>query len=165
MTHEKLPAIVPAYHVATIQWYEGAASLYKYLYLGTKLFQLVVTSSIPLVALILSGQSGIRQGVVNGILAAILLVTEGVLQTLQVQAKWTEYRSTHNAIRREVLLLEANADDYGKTAHPVELFSDRMVMILSADHSAWMALQRSAEARDKADQDANKTGHDAVRHG
>ncbi len=151
MSKEILPAIVPQYHADTIRWYEGAALLYKRLYLGIKLFQLVVTACIPISALVLSSQSGIRQGIVNGILAAILLIAEGVLQTLQVQAKWTEYRSTHNTIRREVLLLEAKADDYAKTSTPVQLFSDRMVMILSADHSAWMALQKSSEERDKTD--------------
>jgi hypothetical protein len=137
--------LIPKYLADVIDWYERAATRNRYGYLAIKMVQLFLAAAIPVVSLTLSSTPESHQGLINGSLAAALLIAEGIQQTLQLQAQWTEYRSTHNALRREILLYESLAGDYKVSASPTTLFSERAVAIIAADHSAWTALQDSAK--------------------
>jgi len=66
------------------QWYDSAANRYRVSYLSVKIFQLLVTASIPIVSLAMRSGPGQYQGLITGTLAAILLVAEGIQQMLQL---------------------------------------------------------------------------------
>jgi Protein of unknown function (DUF4231) len=123
------------------QWYDRFANRYRVGYLSVKIFQLIVTASIPVVALAMHSGPGQYQGLVTGTLAAILLVAEGIQQTLQLLPRWTKYRSAHNALRRERLLYEAMAGPYARASAPIALFTENVNAIISEENAAWLTIQ------------------------
>jgi hypothetical protein len=133
------PAI--PYIDSVTDWYDKAAGRYRIAYLSTKVFQLCVTASIPVVSLAMRPTGGGREGLITGVLAAVLLVTEGIQQTLQLLPRWTKYRAAHNALRRERLLYEAAAGDYANASVPIKLFTERVNIIISDENAAWISIQ------------------------
>jgi len=138
---------IPHHLNSSIEWYEWAAKWNRIGYLGIKLFQLIVTAAIPVVGLTASTGPGGKQSLINSALAGVLLVAEGVQQTMQFQARWTQYRAASNDIRIEKTLLESGAGDYAKAEDPMRLFCERAIIIMSREHSAWTALQQSASEK------------------
>ncbi|MGD0632184.1 MAG: DUF4231 domain-containing protein [Terracidiphilus sp.] len=122
-------------------WYDGAANRYRIGYISVKIFQLFVTASIPVVSLAFRSQPGGLEGLITGTLAAVLLVAEGIQQTLQLLPRWTKYRFAHSALRRERLLFEGTAGPYAQVAAPIALFTERINSIISEENAAWLTIQ------------------------
>jgi Protein of unknown function (DUF4231) len=120
-------------------WYDRAASRYRIGYISVKIFQLVVTASIPVVAIAM--HAGRYEGLTTGTLAAILLVAEGIQQTLQLLPRWTKYRAAHSALRREKLLYDATAGPYAQAPIPIALLTERVNAIISDENTAWLSIQ------------------------
>jgi hypothetical protein len=134
MTEEQIPGFIES----ITHWYDRAANRYRLAYLWVKIFQLLVTASIPIVSLAMKTEVGGREGLITGTLAAVLLVAEGIQQTLQLQPRWTKYRSTHSALRREMLLFQGAAGPYAQAPSPVKLFTERVDQIVSDENAAWI---------------------------
>jgi hypothetical protein len=122
-------------------WYDRAANRYRIGYISVKIFQLFVTASIPVVSLALRAQPGGSEGLITGTLAAVLLVAEGIQQTLQLLPRWTKYRSAHSALRRERLLFGGTAGPYAQASAPIALFTERINSIVSEENAAWLTIQ------------------------
>jgi hypothetical protein len=85
-------------------------------------------------------QLGGSEGLITGTLAVVLLVAEGIQQTLQLLPRWTKYRSAHSALRRERLLFEGSAGPYAQVGTPVALFTERINSIISEENAAWLTI-------------------------
>ena len=93
---------------------------------------------------------------VPGILGAVVVVVEGLLQAYQYHQNWITYRSTAEALKHEKYLYLARADVYGGSKHPLRLLAERIEGLISQEHARWISSRRHQD-----DDDKKKSGDDA----
>ena len=92
---------------------------------------------------------------VPGILGAVVVVVEGLLQAYQYHQNWITYRSTAEALKHEKYLYLARADVYGGSKHPLRLLAERIEGLISQEHARWISSRRHQD-----DEDKKKSGDD-----
>ncbi len=86
---------------------------------------------------------------VAGILGAVVVVVEGLLQAYQYHQNWIIYRSTAEALKHEKYLYLARADVYSGSARPLRLLAERIEGLISQEHSRWVSSRSRHEDESK----------------
>ena len=90
-----------------LAWYDRKSVAAQQAYNRIKLAQLAVGATVPVVAALQAPAA------VTAILAAVVVVAEGVQQLYQWQTTWVLYRATAEALKHEKFLYLAAAGPYG----------------------------------------------------
>jgi hypothetical protein len=90
---------------------------------------------------------------VAGILGAVVVVVEGLLQAFQYHRNWLTYRSTAEALKGEKYLYLARADVYSRSRQPLKLLAQRIEHLISHEHGGWVSSLRQHEVPDPGDDD------------
>lgn len=121
-------------------WYDSKSMSCQRAYRRTKLGQLVVAAAVPVLAL------ADVSTVVTAVIAAIVVVLEGVQQLYQWQTNWILYRSTAEALKHERFLYQAMAGPYtGENRH--RLLAERIEGLVSQEHAKWTETSQRVTAR------------------
>jgi hypothetical protein len=79
---------------------------------------------------------------VAGILGAVVVVTEGLVQVNQYHQNWITYRSTAESLKHEKYLFLARADIYSGRKKPLRLLAERIEGLISQEHARWVSSRR-----------------------
>jgi hypothetical protein len=86
---------------------------------------------------------------VAGILGAVVVVVEGLLQAYQYHQNWITYRSTAEALKHEKYLYLARADVYAGSRNPLRLLAERIEGLISQEHARWISSRRHQDDEEK----------------
>ena len=79
---------------------------------------------------------------VAGILGAVVVFVEGLLQAYQYRQNWITYRSTAESLKHEKYLYLARADVYAGSRDPLRLLAERIEGLISQEHARWISSSR-----------------------
>ena len=124
-----------------VGWYDQKSASCQRAYKWTKTAQLILGSAVPVLALMDA------RPVVTALVAAVVVVLEGVQQLNQWQSNWVLYRSTAEALKHERFLYLSSAGPYrGENSSAV--LAERVEGLVSQEHAKWTdARQQPGEDR------------------
>jgi len=124
-----------------LAWYDRKSVAAQQAYNRIKLVQLAVGATVPVVAALQAPAA------VTAILAAVVVVAEGVQQLYQWQTTWVLYRATAEALKHEKFLYLAAAGPYG-TVDRRRVLAERLEGLVSQEHARWTeARERDTQER------------------
>ncbi len=113
-----------------LAWYGAKSGACQRAYKRTKLVELVVAATVPILAALSATPA------VTASFAAVGVVLEGVVQLYQWQTNWVLYRATAEALKHERYLYLAQAGPYvGADRHRV--LAERVEGLVSQEHAKW----------------------------
>ena len=130
-----------------ISWYDARARQAQIRFKVLKAVVIGVAASIPVVA------AFDAPVYVAGVLGAIVVVVEGLLQAYQYRQNWITYRSTAEALKHEKYLYLARADVYAGSRHPLRLLAERIEGLISQEHARWISSRRHKDEDELEDDD------------
>ena len=95
---------------------------------------------------------------VAGILGAVVVVVEGLLQAYQYRTNWITYRSTAEALKHEKYLYLARADVYDECRQPLRLLAERIEGLISQEHARWISSRRQQERETEKTDEGRERG-------
>ncbi|WP_420791468.1 DUF4231 domain-containing protein [Actinomycetospora lutea] len=113
-----------------LSWYDAKSGAAQKAYKRTKLIQLIVGASVPVVALASPTPA------LTASLAAVVVVAEGVQQLYQWQTNWVLYRATAEALKHEKYLYLGQAGPY-EASDRKRVLVERVEGIVSQEHAKW----------------------------
>jgi hypothetical protein len=142
------PDDVVAYVRDDIRWYGGAADSAKAWYRTLKIFSITAAAAIPVLALLKDVESW-----VPAVLGALITVIEGLQQTLRFHERWISYRSTAEALSREVFLCEARSGEYlgaGDDSARYRLLAQRFAETTASENTKWLSFSEEKAKGDSS---------------
>jgi hypothetical protein len=119
-----------------IAWYDRKSSECQRRFKVLKAIVIAAAASIPVVA------AFDVPVYVAGILGAVVVVTEGLVQVNQYHQNWITYRSTAESLKHEKYLFLARADIYSGRKKPLRLLAERIEGLISQEHARWVSSRR-----------------------
>jgi Protein of unknown function (DUF4231) len=119
-----------------IAWYDAKSRECQLRYKGLKAVVIAGAAAIPTVA------AFDVPVYVAGILGAVVVVVEGLLQAYQYHKNWITYRSTAESLKHEKYLYLARADAYAHSRNPLRLLAERIEGLISQEHARWISTRR-----------------------
>ncbi len=126
-----------------IAWYDAKSRQCQLRFKGLKAIVISSAAAIPVVA------AFDVKVYVAGILGAVVVVTEGLLQAYQYHQNWITYRSTAEALKHEKYLYLARADVYAGSKNPLRLLAERIEGLISQEHARWISSRRHLDDEEK----------------
>ena len=133
-----------------IDWYDAKSRQSQLRFKGLKAVVLAGAAAIPVVA---AFDVPIY---VAGILGAVVVVVEGLLQAYQYHQNWITYRSTAEALKHEKYLYLARADVYAGSSNPLRLLAERIEGLISQEHARWISSRRHQDEEEAKGKDKDK---------
>ncbi|MEV6276138.1 DUF4231 domain-containing protein [Nocardia sp. NPDC051832] len=126
-----------------LTWYRNKSLRAQRSYKTTKVVQLLVGATVPVVAAISA------PALLTASLAAVVVVAEGAEQLFQWHANWMRYRATTESLKQQKHLFLAGTGPYAADDRRLVL-AERVERILSQETSAWLTdTERSSQAPQK----------------
>ena len=119
--------------------YESASRKVQRYYLLTKILQLVIGASVPVLVLIPNADP-----VVPAVLAATVVILEGLQQLFQWQTTMVLYRGTAASLRKEKYLFLAHTTPYHDTNRD-RVLAERVESLLSEATTQWAEVQATKD--------------------
>ncbi|MGH4019891.1 MAG: DUF4231 domain-containing protein [Pseudonocardiaceae bacterium] len=129
-------------------WYDRKSVAAQQAYKRTKLAQLVVGATVPVVAALQAPAA------VTATLAAVVVVAEGAQQLYQWQTNWILYRSTAEALKHEKFLYLAAAGPYSADDRR-RVLAERLEGLVSQEHAKWTEVRQRDTQEPATDVRAN----------
>ncbi|HMQ11005.1 MAG TPA: DUF4231 domain-containing protein [Oligoflexia bacterium] len=115
-----------------IEWYDKKSQAHQKRFKLSKVFIIIFSSLIPLLA-------GIKADLlVIGVLGVLISFLEAWTSLNQDQHNWIMYRATCEALRKEKYLFLAKAGPYGDSDTQKQL-AERVEMLVSREHTQWIS--------------------------
>jgi hypothetical protein len=114
-------------------WHDQKSVKAQKAYKQVKLVQLVVGASVPVVA----GLSA--PAAITAVLAAVVVVAEGLQQLYQWQNNWVQYRATAEALLHEKHLFQVQAGEYAGPDR-VRRLAEKVENLISVQNLKWTKL-------------------------
>ncbi len=130
-----------------INWYSKKSSFNKNRYQLIKALVIIISASIPVLAILITFNDEILKMTV-GIAGVLIVVLEGMLSLYKYKDIWLEYRMTSELLNREKLLYLTGAGPY-KTDKNFQAFVERTETIMSTENQSWLANQVKKKDTDK----------------
>ena len=128
---------------AQIAWYDAKGRQCQHRFKSLKAIVIIGAAAIPVVA------AFDVPVYVAGILGAVVVVVEGLLQAYQYHQNWITYRSTAEALKHEKYLYLARADVYAAAGNPLRLLAERIEGLISQEHARWISSRRQQDEEEK----------------
>ena len=117
-----------------IKWFDAKSAFNQKMYKSFRLAEIVAAALIPF----LVGYHD-RHPVfpfVTGFLGVLIVVLKGMEQLYKYHENWIAYRSTNEAIKREMFLFESGTEPYSQT-DAFAKFVQNIEVILSEENKKW----------------------------
>jgi Protein of unknown function (DUF4231) len=114
-----------------LAWYDGKSRANQRQYKRVKVVQLVLGAAVPVLVLVPE-----IHAVVPALLAAVVVILEGLQQLYQWQTNWVQYRSTTESLKHEKYLFLAAAGPYAG-ADRLRVLAERIEGLVSQEHAQW----------------------------
>ena len=124
--------------VDQLAWYGRKSSVAQRAFTRLKVVQLIIAAAVPVVA------AARGPALLTAVLAAVVVVLEGIQQLFQWQTNWVLYRSTAEALKHEKFLFLSCAGPYA-TADRLRVLAERVEGLVSQEHAKWTQGREQAE--------------------
>ncbi|MBU8900928.1 DUF4231 domain-containing protein [Corallococcus sp. M34] len=128
-------------------WLRNEINYYRYFALRSlrlhwtfKLPSLIFAAVIPVFALL-------NQNTITAALAALIGISEGIMQIGQFRENWLRSAATRDQLEREIYLFASNASIYslaGAAKTATATLTERVVSIIQNEQSQWLEINRPA---------------------
>ncbi|HET7232316.1 MAG TPA: DUF4231 domain-containing protein [Longimicrobium sp.] len=129
------PDHVRKYAIAQMAWYERKAKGAKAFHWWLKGIEVVAAAAIPVLAL--SPMYDAR--LITAALGAFVTVLEAFQQIYRFRDTWLNYRSTAEAIRRDLLLYGSGGGPFGDAPDRNRLLAERIAAVTAQENTRWIA--------------------------
>lgn len=116
---------------ARFGWYDRAASRARWSYQGIKVLSIASGASVTVLAAMAAPPA------FTALVGALIIFCEGLQQVGQFHAKWLNYRSTSERMRKEGVLFAAGAGRYAEPKRRREVLAGFLEEALSTENTAW----------------------------
>src|ERR1044071_2840208 len=140
------PEGVRKYALYQMQWYERKAKLAKAWHWWLKTVEILAAAAIPIIALLPNAD---RNNLVVAGLGALITVLEGFQQFFRFRDSWLNYRSTAEAIRRDLLLFGSGGAPFSDAPDRNRMLAERLAGLTAEENTKWVEYSR--QAGDKQD--------------
>lgn len=122
-----------------INWYSTKADSNKRYHTWSKVFIIILSTSIPVIAGI--DFNGTCKNILLAVIGGVVSVLSGLSGLMKYQENWTEFRTTSETLKHEKTLYLTKAGHYNnpelsQSEHFKELVT-RVENLISKEHSAW----------------------------
>ena len=126
-----------------INWYSKKSTFNKKRYQFIKTLVIIISASIPVLAIIITGSDEILK-IAVGVAGVLIVVLEGILSHYNYKDIWLEYRMTSEMLNREKLLYLTGSGPY-KSGKSLQAFVERAEAIMSTENKSWFTNQTKPE--------------------
>ena len=117
-----------------LSWYENKALYYKRIDLYLNILIYISAVLIPVcIAVLPSSYQFVQIG-----LSVELLICLFISKIYKPESYWLNYRSTAELLKREAILFQSAAGDYGNSERAYETFIENIESIISRENSLWL---------------------------
>jgi hypothetical protein len=117
-----------------VRWYDSKSVLNKRLNFAFQIPTIIMAALVPIFAVL-------EQQWVTVVLSALVAVFIGIWNLCKFEEQWHNYRSTCEALKRELFFYNAKINGYKEASEPEELFVQRVESIICGEHEKWMAIE------------------------
>ena len=126
-----------------IDWYSKKSTFNKKRYQFIKSLVIIISASIPVLAIFITGNDGYLKMAV-GVAGVLIVVLEGMLSHYNYKDLWLKYRTTSELLNREKILYLTSAGPF-KTNRKLPFFVERAEAIMSEENKSWLTEQLQTE--------------------
>lgn len=126
-------------------WYDKKSMACQKAYKRVKTAQLILGGAVPVLALVQ------LHAVITAMVAASVVVLEGLQQLNQWQSNWVLYRSTAEALKHERFLYLANAGPY-RGRDRSRVLAEKVEGLVSQEHAKWTDARRESDQQQQNQQ-------------
>jgi len=127
-----------------LKWYDDKSGFNQRMFKRLKTATLAISVSIPLCALLINWHP-IIGAVLTGAMGATITLLESLQQLNQYREKWTNYRSTAEALNHEKYLYLSRAGIYLTATNPTAVLAENVERLVSQEHARWTSLQEQTQ--------------------
>jgi hypothetical protein len=127
-----------------IQWHSRAAAKNKLAHASIRSVEILCAALIPFLTGHQAGNTHVA--VVIGLLGTTIAVLAGTASIFQLEQRWTEYRTTAEALKREKFLYSTGSGPYHAKDSDFQMLVERIENILTAQNVTW-ASSRTEHAK------------------
>ena len=117
-------------------WFERWKTFHMVAFIGLRTIEIIAAASIPLWAMVSTDKNS---KVISSALAAVILVSQGLLEMLGSRQKWKSYVGAGQALAQALGRFEDKAPPYNGT-DGVSKFWDHIDVIMQSDFDTWSKL-------------------------
>jgi hypothetical protein len=122
-----------------IGWYSKKSTFNKNRYQFIKTLVIIISASIPVLAIMITGDDQILK-IAVGVAGVLIVVLEGILSHYKYKDIWLKYRMTSEMLNREKILYLTSSGPY-KTNKTLQSFVERSEAIMSTENQTWLTDQ------------------------
>ncbi|HEX9938573.1 MAG TPA: DUF4231 domain-containing protein [Longimicrobium sp.] len=147
------PGDVRKYALYQMQWYERKAKLAKAWHWWLKTVEIVAAASIPVIVLL----PGYETDLLVAALGALVTVLEAFQQFFRFRDSWLNFRSTAEAIRRDLLLFGTGSAPFADAPDRNRMLAERLAALTAEENTKWVEYSRQATEKDGQDGSASQS--------
>ena len=132
-----------------INWYSKKSTFNKKRYQLLKALVIIISASIPVLAIIITGNDEMLK-IAVGVAGVLIVALEGLLSLYKYKDIWLQYRMTAEVLEREKLFYLTGAGVY-KNNKNFQSLVDRAEAIMSNENKSWLTNQLKEEDTQKED--------------
>jgi hypothetical protein len=120
------------------EWYSQKATWNKQWYIRLRVAVVVIAALIPLTISIIGTASTLTAPLLYS-LSLLLITTEAILSSLNLQENWINYRTTSEALKKEREFFRTRTGPYHRenTDNPETRFVERVEELISSENRVW----------------------------
>lgn len=130
-----------------INWYSKKSTFNKKRYQFIKALVIIISASIPVLAIMISGNDEILK-IAVGVAGVLIVALQGLLSLYKYKDIWLQYRMTAEMLQREKLLYLTGSGSY-KNSKNLQTFVERAEAIMSTENQGWLTNQLKEEDNKK----------------
>ena len=119
-----------------IKWYEGRSLWNQRWFKRLRVLEIVAAALIPFLTALPAVPGPWDVKYVIGALGVLITVVAGILALYQFQERWTEYRATSEALKKEKFLFLTKADPYN-VGDGYSMFVQKVETLISKENTNW----------------------------
>ena len=133
-----------------INYYEVKAGHNQRIYRCLQWALIILAALTPaLIEFNLNDLIGKGFGHIATLTSVIVVILTAALKTFKYQENWINYRTTCEALKKEIYLYDAGLSDYQQSDDREAQFIDRVEALLARENTIWLTVQKKKEQQKK----------------
>lgn len=148
MDADKFEKYLKERYYKQIEWYSRKAAINQKAYKKLQ-YSLIVLSALTPVLIILNEWADEIPWLVliPALTSVAVAVLTSIIKTFGFQENWINYRTTREALGKEIYLFDAGIGDYAQVAGKQELFIERVESLIARENSLWLVTQKPSKQK------------------
>jgi len=141
MEHDDFDSYLNERYYPQVNWYDEKAIWNQKIYKQMQWGIIVLAALTPILVVI----GGVWERWLAVIVSVLVAIGTAGLKTFNYQENWINYRSTCEALRKEIHYYNSKIDSYEKADDSIALFVKRVEALLSRENTMWLTVHNQKE--------------------